>query len=180
MDNAPACCGETPPVAESCNCTDDDCNGATDEGFFADCFTLGDGCDVSTGTCKGICWLGKWDGVDVDPGPDCTAGWGACLGQVGPRPEVCNCVDDDCDAMTDDDALCATGGRCENCACPDPCDVAAEFPCPAGYLCECHATEDCACGADAATNPACSDNWFCQAAPLTRTRSGRARTAGPR
>jgi MYXO-CTERM domain-containing protein len=162
MNSTPSCCGETAPLQELCNCIDDDCNGATDEGGFTDCFTLGDGCDPGTGICKGICQLGKSECRDTDPGPGCVAGAGDCLGERGPDTELCNCIDDNCDGSTDEDVVCAGGGRCENCTCPTDCDPLVEFPCPLGFNCECGVTGDCDCGAGAATDPGCADNWFCQ------------------
>lgn len=69
-------------------------------------------------------------------GPDGTAGrgqcrggnrtcssdaiWGACTGEVGPKKETCNRVDDDCDGITDNDferegATCSIGtGSCKS------------------------------------------------------------------
>jgi hypothetical protein len=152
VDGAPGCCGAIGPSVESCDCQDNDCNGLTDELPEEACFTLGNGCDEASGTCRGICQVGRRAPcVDVDPGPGCTTGAGACLGQRGPDPEACNCLDDDCDGRVDDGAECPGGGRCETCACPAECDPGAAGACEPGYLCKC---ED-------ATNPvAC----FCQTA----------------
>ena len=72
-----------------------------------------------------------------------------CPPGVVPQPEVCNCIDDDCDGVVDNDPgapsnptlcpqlgaypqLCLTrdGGLCE---CAAPCGVTGgQFPCPAG------------------------------------------------
>ena len=159
-NSTPACCGEVGATPELCDCLDNDCNGATDEGGFTDCFRLGDGCDPSTGVCKGVCQLGQSGCRDIEPGPGCTAGFGACLGQRGPDTETCNCVDDNCDGFTDEDVICPAGGRCENCGCPHSCGH--EFPCPGGFNCECSPDVTCDCGVESVGDPNCTDNWFCQ------------------
>ncbi|GMV38666.1 MAG: hypothetical protein AMXMBFR64_03820 [Myxococcales bacterium] len=83
-------CDEAPGPGhvELCNWLDDDCDGDTDEGYGP----LGMACD----------------GPDVD---DCETGWLACAPdglsaicpEVGPTPEKCNGMDDDCDGETDED-----------------------------------------------------------------------------
>jgi len=156
------CCFATEGTQEVCDCLDNDCNGATDEGGGLPCFTLGDGCDPLTRDCKGICVLGHHQCTDLDPGPGCISGAGPCLGERGPDPETCNCVDDNCNDLTDEDVICSGGGRCENCACPTDCNPNIEFPCPIGFNCECAADADCDCTAGSKANPDCDDNYFCQ------------------
>ncbi|RLB46479.1 MAG: hypothetical protein DRJ42_27560 [Deltaproteobacteria bacterium] len=132
------------PPAEICNGMDDDCDGATDEGFACvpassgPCLT---GCG-STGsqTCDATCALGvcvappescngaddDCDGID-DEGfacvqgstSGCTTGCGSAgtrtcsgtctLGVCDPPVEICNGVDDDCDAMADEGFACRAG-----------------------------------------------------------------------
>ncbi|MBI5516831.1 MAG: M23 family metallopeptidase [Deltaproteobacteria bacterium] len=81
------------PSAETCNGRDDDCDGRVDDGLSRSCYagpagTAGRGvCRAGTETCAG----GRW---------------GACAGQVLPRAEACNRLDDDCDGRVDD-AVCA-------------------------------------------------------------------------
>jgi hypothetical protein len=76
------------PLAEICNGKDDDCDGATDEGF-----TVGTTCTAGIGECtrvgQTICK------VDAS-GTVCDAVAGT------PLTEICNGKDDDCDAATDE------------------------------------------------------------------------------
>ncbi len=74
------CVGGVGPTTESCNASDDDCDGATDEG-------------VPTGGACGTCG----DGV-----MRCVAGSMTCTGDRAPSTEICNGADDDCDSLTDE------------------------------------------------------------------------------
>lgn len=75
--------------AEFPNGRDDDCDGATDEGF-ACAFQASQSCGAGTGICQ--------EGVQR-----CVDGvWSACEGAIGPLPEVCNDLDDDCNGIADD------------------------------------------------------------------------------
>jgi hypothetical protein len=82
------------PAQEVCDNKDNDCNGLTDDGLAGvRCYEGTSGCDVNTGICIGVCQTGT---------KACSAGvWGACIGQVLPRSEECNCFDDDCDGIVD-------------------------------------------------------------------------------
>ena len=84
-----ACGGSDDLVAEVCNGLDDDCDGHTDEGFG----DVGQACDVGVGRCaaQGVLRCSE-DGA--------AAGCDAVEGQ--PRDEICNGLDDDCDAQTDE------------------------------------------------------------------------------
>jgi hypothetical protein len=82
------CTGAIGPRAESCNDSDDDCDGAVDEGLTMACGTDVGPCVAGTRTCS-------------------RGAWGACVTPVGPSPEVCNFADDDCDGAIDD-GVCTT------------------------------------------------------------------------
>ncbi len=74
-----------PPMKESCNNIDDDCDGQIDEGLTQTCTTK----------LQGPCHQGK---------RTCTKGtWGRCISTVSPKKELCNNVDDDCDGKIDED-----------------------------------------------------------------------------
>ncbi|MCB9642984.1 MAG: hypothetical protein H6728_07920 [Myxococcales bacterium] len=90
------CTGQVKPKTETCNNKDDDCDGKVDESIFQDCYGGPAGTEG-----KGICKKGQ---------RTCTAGtWSNCLGEVTPRTETCNNLDDDCNGTKDD------GGACDVC-----------------------------------------------------------------
>jgi hypothetical protein len=80
------CAGGTSGSPETCNTLDDDCDGRVDEGNPGGGASCG-GSDV--GACE--------------PGIlRCIAGAITCDGEVGPIPERCNTLDDDCDGTVDE------------------------------------------------------------------------------
>jgi hypothetical protein len=81
-----ACSGGTSGTTETCNTLDDDCDGRVDEG------DPGGGATCGT-TDEGECSLGNIR---------CVSGGLTCVGAIGPRTELCNGVDDDCDTLVDE------------------------------------------------------------------------------
>ena len=91
------CVPGTPnPSGETCDGTDDNCDGQVDEGCSCvsgavqPCYT-GDPATRNVGQCQ--------DGTQT-----CSVlgVWGACIGDVTPTAEICNGLDDDCDPSTND------------------------------------------------------------------------------
>ncbi|MCK5796721.1 MAG: VWA domain-containing protein [Deltaproteobacteria bacterium] len=96
------CQGSTGPTTELCDSVDNDCDTFVD-GLVEACFSSPSGvayvggCDMATGICVGVCQLGS---------RLCThSNWGSCSGAVGPRGEICNGKDDNCDGQTDEGVL---------------------------------------------------------------------------
>ncbi|MBX3273028.1 MAG: exo-alpha-sialidase [Sandaracinaceae bacterium] len=82
-------------AADLCDGVDDDCDGRIDEADPR----IGTSCGTSTGSCT--------PGVS-----SCQRGAIVCVGGIGPQPETCNGLDDDCDGTPDDGALPGVGQRC--------------------------------------------------------------------
>jgi hypothetical protein len=162
-----------PADSDPCNAVDDDCDGLIDENFVpADCSstcgigqTICDaagniGCDsmpsLDDETCNGLdddCDT-FFDEDAPDDGPCdgggeicngtrvCQGGQYVCVGQ-SIQPELCNCIDDDCDNPTevDEGDICPADSECVHpsedgyaCQCAQQC-APGEFPCPLGRTC---------------------------------------------
>jgi hypothetical protein len=153
------------PSAEVCDgALDDDCDGTVDDGCECvngatqGCYS-GSGATANVGACHG--------GVQT-----CVLGhWGACAGEVTPKAETCNGVDDDCNGGTDEglgSTICGVGAcqaLVQNCVNGAP--VACAPGSPSAEICdgedndcdgqvdEDQPTVSCGVGACAVTIPSC-------------------------
>lgn len=85
------CMGEVTPTEEVCDGRDNDCDGQTDEVYPEENQLCGMQENVNYGV--GICTPGSMA---------CDDGYLRCLGHEGPRPEVCDGVDNNCDGTVDE------------------------------------------------------------------------------
>ncbi|MBM4370393.1 MAG: hypothetical protein FJ098_01980, partial [Deltaproteobacteria bacterium] len=112
-------CTAAVPAEEACNGSDDDCDGATDEGF-------------TPSACSSTSEHGTCTGVESCQG---ASGW-VCSAKT-PAAESCNGADDDCDSDVDEDFLNALGQyvHVEHCgACGNDC--LSKFAGAAEVLCD--------------------------------------------
>jgi hypothetical protein len=83
-DKTTVCVGSVVPAAETCDGKDNNCNGQVDENIA----NLPNACPPQQGACSAV--------------TQCIAGTPKCVAQNGPKPEVCNGLDDDCNGLVDD------------------------------------------------------------------------------
>ena len=105
-----ACTGGVGPGTEVCDGSlDENCNGTVDEGCR--CTT---GATRSCGTSTGACSAGMQT-------CDAMGSWAGCVGAIGPTPEVCNGIDDNCNGSVDEGGICPTSPPIVSC----PADITA-------------------------------------------------------
>jgi hypothetical protein len=118
-------CDAAGPATETCNNSDDDCDGKTDEASCDDknpCTT--DSCDPKgSGAGADGCSHAPADNLVCDDGNPCTAGDACKASQCAAGPNVCDCQSDGDCAKQDDGDLCNGKLYCEKSVFPNKCKV---------------------------------------------------------
>jgi hypothetical protein len=110
------CVGAVGPVAEVCNGLDDDCDGVVD-GMTKGCYSGPAGTEN-----VGACVAGNQKCNATPNGPE---SYGPCIGEVVPKAEVCDGLDNDCNGLVDDNVSDGQGNVTGAPCCPfgDKCGV---------------------------------------------------------
>ena len=97
------CTGVTLPGSETCNGSDDDCNGVTDEGCLCD-LGMSRTCYEGPAATRnvGSCADGNQSCVMSGGG----SSWASCSGSILPATEICNGRDDNCNGTVDEGCSC--------------------------------------------------------------------------
>ncbi len=121
IDGQEVCVGGEGPFPGDCNGMDDNCDGVIDDPDEVG-HLEGHPCGTDVGECE--------------PGETkCVGGEIICVGGRQPTEEVCNGLDDDCDGVTDNGAVCPPNSYCYDGACRPVCDPGDEFGCPINSDC---------------------------------------------
>ncbi len=113
------CTGSVARSAETCNGVDDDCNGVIDDVTGIGVACSGPGL-LTMGNCEASL---ACDGAP-GPGPNGLT----CTQAVGPRAEVCNGLDDDCDGAIDNGPTDVGGPCCAFSSCTTPGTAVCQSP----------------------------------------------------
>ncbi len=150
---------------EVCDGVDNDCDGKTDEieDVQVNDDWWHDPCDVPpAGHDKAPCKPGQLV---------CKNGQQFCEGTVGPRPEVCDLKDTDCDGEADSLAACPGDNACVQGVCVEPCR-GGEFPCPGGYVCQVFGADGKYCVPTTCNAVECPPGASCQGGKCTLDGAG--------